>query len=267
MSRRGGFCVHVRLSWIAGVVHQILRVFEPCLDLLSVERRKRRNRLYSKPEAAPRVQWILKEAQNESQIVAIPRRALSDSDVSDGSRCCTRSAIRPNRYANGDTRGRVRYDPSASTCRKRRSSTSVVALLPRAGPTARPSPTSRRACSSRSSRNWSATGARATTGARRSEAQCLATVRHDDRRRGHPLHPRPLASSERLAADHDPRLARVGVRAAQDRRSAHRSDGLRRTRGRRLRPRHAFDSRLTAFPASRRAPVGTPTASREPGRS
>src|SRR5262249_31583520 len=35
----------------------------------------------------------LKEAQNESQIVAIPRRVLSGSDVSDAARCCARSAI------------------------------------------------------------------------------------------------------------------------------------------------------------------------------
>src|SRR5262249_4518359 len=42
----------------------------------------------------------LKEAQNESQIVAIPRRVLSGSDVSDRARCCARS-INPNRYGNG----------------------------------------------------------------------------------------------------------------------------------------------------------------------
>ena len=62
--------------------------------------------------------------------------------------------------------------------------------------------------------------------------------------RGHSLHPRPLASSERHAADHDAWLARLGVRAAQDRRSAHRSHRAWRTRGRRLRSGHAFDARL-----------------------
>ena len=77
-----------------------------------------------------------------------------------------------------------------------------------------------------------------------SEAQCPAAIRHDHRWCGRSLHPRPLASSERVAPDHDPRLARLGLRAAQDRRPADRSHGLRWTRGRRLRSRHALDSRL-----------------------
>ena len=101
----------------------------------------------------------------------------------------------------------------------------------------------------------------------RSEAQRLAAVRHDDRRRGHSLHPRALASSERLAADHDPRLARVDLRAAEDRRAAHRSDGLRRTCGGRVRSRHSFDSRLRLLRQADAAPAGIPTASREPGQS
>ena len=76
------------------------------------------------------------------------------------------------------------------------------------------------------------------------EAQRPAAVHDRDRRGRHSLHPRPLASSECLAADHDAWLARLGVRAAQDRRSAHRSHGAWRTRGRRLRPGHAVDARL-----------------------
>ena len=77
-----------------------------------------------------------------------------------------------------------------------------------------------------------------------SEAQRPAAVHDHDRRPRHPLHPRPLASSERPAADHDARLAGLGVRAAQDRRPAHRSHGSWRARGGRLRPRSALDARL-----------------------
>ena len=41
------------------------------------------------------------------------------------------------------------------------------------------------------------------------EAQCVPAVPDHHRRARHPLHPCPLASSERLAADHDPWLARL----------------------------------------------------------
>ena len=78
----------------------------------------------------------------------------------------------------------------------------------------------------------------------RGEAQCPAAVHHRDRRARYPLHPRPLASPERPAADHDAWLAGLRVRAAQDRRSADRPDRARRTRGRRLRPGPAFDAGL-----------------------
>jgi hypothetical protein len=44
-----------------------------------------------------------------------------------------------------------------------------------------------------------------------SQAQCPAAVHDQDRRRRHPLHSRPFASSERPAADHDAWLARIGV--------------------------------------------------------
>ena len=38
--------------------------------------------------------------------------------------------------------------------------------------------------------------------------------------RGHPLHPREVAARGRVAADHDPRVAGLGDRAARDRRPA-----------------------------------------------
>ena len=47
---------------------------------------------------------------------------------------------------------------------------------------------------------------------RKAEAKlnALAAVHDRDRRRGHPLHPRHVGARERAAADHDPRLARLG---------------------------------------------------------
>ena len=66
----------------------------------------------------------------------------------------------------------------------------------------------------------------------------LPALRHRDRRRRHPLHPRPLEARGRPAPDRDPRLARLDDRAAQDHRAADRSDRSRRERGGRLRPRH-----------------------------
>ena len=103
---------------------------------------------------------------------------------------------------------------------------------------------------------------------RKAEAKlnALPQFMTNDRRRGHPLHPRPLAPSERPAADHDAWLAGLGVRAAQDRRPAHRSHGSWRTRGGR------FDLVMPSMPGygfsgKPRAPAGIPTASREPGRS
>ena len=69
------------------------------------------------------------------------------------------------------------------------------------------------------------------------------------------------------AGDHDPWLARLGVRAAQDRRSAHGSDRPWRPRRGRLRPGLAFDARLRLLRQAEGAPAGAPTASRGPGRS
>ena len=163
----------------------------------------------------------------------------------------------------------------------RSSTTCAGASRRRAGPPRSWSQIARRACS------WDAAGARALLGDRlrlaqgRGEAQRAAAVHDRDRRRRHPLHPRELAARERVAADHDPRLARLGHRAARDRRPAHRSDRARRTRRGRLRPRAAVHSRLRLLrradrprlgPGPRRARMGGADASarlhplRRPGR-
>ena len=75
-----------------------------------------------------------------------------------------------------------------------------------------------------------------------SQAQCPPAVRDEDRRAGHPLHPRPVAPPQRDAADHHARVAGLGVRAAQGHRSAHRSDRLRR------RAEDAFDVVIPSMP-------------------
>ena len=79
---------------------------------------------------------------------------------------------------------------------------------------------------------------------RKAEAKLNApsAVRHDDRRARHPLHPRPLPSSECPAGHHHPWLARLGHRAAQDHRSAHRPDRPRR------RAQDAFDVVIPSMP-------------------
>ena len=96
-----------------------------------------------------------------------------------------------------------------------------------------------------------AAGSSSATGApdydwRKAEAKlnALPQFMTDDRRRRHPLHPRPLAPSERAAADHHARLAGLGHRAAQDHRSADRSDRARRQRRGRVRRRHPVDAGL-----------------------
>ncbi|CAA9378651.1 MAG: Epoxide hydrolase, partial [uncultured Gemmatimonadetes bacterium] len=66
------------------------------------------------------------------------------------------------------------------------------------------------------------------------EAQRAPAVRHEDRRRGHPLHPRQIAPPRRDAADRHARLAGLRVRADQAHRAAHRSHALRRAGGGRV---------------------------------
>ena len=77
----------------------------------------------------------------------------------------------------------------------------------------------------------------------RSEAQCLAAVRHDHRRPRHPVRACPLASAERVAADHDARLARLGPRTGEGDRSADRSIAYGG------RAEDAFDLVLPSYPA------------------
>ena len=101
----------------------------------------------------------------------------------------------------------------------------------------------------------------------RDEAERPAAVHDRDRRRGHPLHPRQVPARGRGAADHDPRLARLGCRAARDRRPAHRPDRARRKCRGRVPPRAAVHTRATASPASRARSAGTPAASRRRGPS
>src|SRR5215216_2136572 len=74
--------------------------------------------------------------------------------------------------------------------------------------------------------------------------ECAAAVHDRDRRRGHPLHPRPLAARRRDAADHDPRLAGLGRRAAREYRPAHGPDRARRRRRGRVPPGPAIAARL-----------------------
>ena len=93
---------------------------------------------------------------------------------------------------------------------------------------------------------------------RKAEAQTerLPAV-HDDHRRGRrPLHPRPLAPPERAAADRHARVAGLGLRADQDHRSAHRSDGVRRSGGGRLRRRDPVPAGLRLLVATDRDRLG-----------
>ena len=98
------------------------------------------------------------------------------------------------------------------------------------------------------------------------EAQRLAPVHDRDRRGRDPLHPRALPARECVAADHDPRLAGLGHRAARDRRPADRPDRARRTCRGCLRPRAAVPARLRLLQRARRAP-GAPAAPRRPGQN
>ena len=120
---------------------------------------------------------------------------------------------------------------------------------------ARRGPT-RRACSSPRWRRWRATGRPSTTGEVRGRAERAAAVHDRDRRRRHPLHPRPVAARGRAAAGHDARLARLGRRAARDRRPAHRPDGARRRRRGRVPPRPAVAARLRPLGRAERARLG-----------
>ena len=101
----------------------------------------------------------------------------------------------------------------------------------------------------------------------RGATERAAAVHDRDRRRGHPLHPRAVAARGRAAADHDARLARLGRRAARDRRPAHRPDRARRRRRGRVPPGAAVAARLRLLGRAERSSAGTRAASEPPGRS
>ena len=90
----------------------------------------------------------------------------------------------------------------------------------------------------------------------RGETERAAAVQDRDRRCGRPLHPREVAARERVAADHDARVARFGRRAARDRRAAHRPDRARRARRGRVRPRAAIHTRVRLLRRADRARLG-----------
>ena len=107
-----------------------------------------------------------------------------------------------------------------------------------------------------------AAGARALLGDRvrlaqgRGEAERAAAVHDRDRRRRHPLHPRQVAARGRAAADHDPRLARLGRRAARDGRPADRPDRARRQRRGCLPARAALAARVRLLGRAGRGRLG-----------
>src|SRR5215813_12561612 len=58
----------------------------------------------------------------------------------------------------------------------------------------------------------------------RGTTERTAAVHDRDRRGGYPLHSRQVPARERVAADHDTRMARLGHRAPRDSRSPDRPD-------------------------------------------
>ena len=107
-----------------------------------------------------------------------------------------------------------------------------------------------------------AAGARAVLAGRvrlradRGAAERAAAVRHRDRRRGRPLHPRQVVARERAAADHDPRLARLRDRADRLRRPADGPDRARRQRRGCLPSRAALPARVRALRRAGRDRLG-----------
>ena len=81
----------------------------------------------------------------------------------------------------------------------------------------------------------------------RGEAERRAAVHHRDRRTGHSFHPRPFKTRKCVAADRYARLARLGRRAAEDRRSTHRSHCAWRERIGCIPSGDSVDSRLRVF--------------------
>ena len=90
----------------------------------------------------------------------------------------------------------------------------------------------------------------------RGETERAAAVHDRDRRGRDPLHPRQVAARERVAADHDAWLARLGHRAAGDRRPADRPDRSRRHPRGRIPPGAAVTARLRVLRRAGRARLG-----------
>ena len=99
------------------------------------------------------------------------------------------------------------------------------------------------------------------------EAERAPAVQDRDRRARHPLHPRQVAPRECASAGHDPRLARLGDRAARDRRPAHRPHRPRRRRRGRVRPGAPVCSRLRLLGRADRARLVGRAEPRRPGGS
>jgi hypothetical protein len=83
-----------------------------------------------------------------------------------------------------------------------------------------------------------------------------AAVRHRDRRCGHPLHPRPFAARGCVAADHDPRLARLRHGDDRLRRPADGPDRARRQRRGCLSPPCALPARVRLLGRAGRGRLG-----------
>ena len=146
--------------------------------------------------------------------------------------------------------------PFTSTFRRSSSTTCAGASPRRAGPARSSSKTDRRACSWRRCRSSPATGRPTTTGARprRSSTPCRSSR---PRSTGSTSTSSTCArSTRRVAADHDARLARLGHRAARDRRPADRPDRARRTRRGRVPPGAAVPARLRLLRRADRARLG-----------
>ena len=141
----------------------------------------------------------------------------------------------------------------------RQTSTSCARASPRrAGPAGSSSPIARRACSWRRSRRSPATG-RPSYDWRACEARLNALPQFTTEIDGvdiHFIHVKSRAR-ERAAADHDARLARLGHRAARDRRPAHRPDRARRQRRGRVPPGAAVPARLRLLRRADRARLGS----------
>ncbi len=107
----------------------------------------------------------------------------------------------------------------------RRSSTCAAALRQRAGRIVRPSQISHKACSSRQMKQLVSTGASGYDW-RKAEARLNALPQFITEIDGVDIHFIHVRSKHRqcVAADHHSRLAGLGVRAAEDHRSADRSD-------------------------------------------